>query len=46
MNKLLKQYPNIKKAQEKLDPEKLKEYTKEGLRTERIFTMLESLSRN
>jgi len=44
MNKILKQYPNIKETQEKLDSERLKEYTRETLRTEKIFQLLENFS--
>lgn len=43
VNKILKHYPNVEKVKEGIDPEKLKEYTKEVLRTEKIFQLLENL---
>lgn len=41
VNKILKQYPNIGQAEKNLDLERLKEHTKEALRTEKIFQLLE-----
>jgi len=40
-NKFLKNY-TLEQAQKKIDPEKLKEYTKEIIRTEKIFQILEN----
>ena len=44
MDKILKHYATAHQTEEKLDPEKLKEYTKEAKRTEKIFKLLESLT--
>ena len=44
-NKLLRKYSSVEAAKD-LDPEKLKEYTKEVIITEKIFQLLESLTAN
>lgn len=41
-NKILREYPNLAKE---LDPEKLKDYTKEVIRNEKVFQFLESLTK-
>jgi len=43
MNKILSQYKDPKKIE--LDPEQLKDYTKEVIRTEKIFQLLENLTK-
>lgn len=45
INKMLKQYSDVNRAHENLDPEKLKEYTKEAIKNEKIFQLLESFIR-
>jgi len=42
VNKILKYYPEAEKIKKDLDPQKLKEYTKEGLRNEKTLQFLES----
>ncbi len=44
VNKILEQYPSVKGAQKELDPERLKEYTKEVIKNEKIFQLLEDLA--
>jgi FKBP-type peptidyl-prolyl cis-trans isomerase (trigger factor) len=41
-NKILREYPNLKKE---LDSEKIKDYTKEVIKNEKIFQFLESLTK-
>ena len=41
---LLKRFPGVKETQQTLDPQKLREYTKEVLKTEKIFQLLENLN--
>jgi trigger factor len=43
VNNFLKQYPDVNAAQSKFDAERLKEYTKEAIRNEKTFKLLESL---
>jgi len=43
MNKILSKYKDPKKIE--LDPEQLKDYTKEVIRTEKIFQLLENLTK-
>ena len=43
-NEILKNYPDIKTAQQSLDLDKLKEYTKERITNERVFQLLEKNS--
>ncbi len=43
VNKILKQHPDIGQAEKNLDLERLKEHTKEAIRTEKIFQLLENL---
>lgn len=43
IDRVLKRYPNVEQAEKDLDPERLKEYTKEALRTEKIFQLLENI---
>lgn len=45
VNKILKNYPGIKAAKEKLDLEKLRDYVRESLTSERIFDILEKISK-
>jgi len=42
INKILKQYPGADKTRKELDPEKLKDYTKEAIYYEKTFQLLES----
>ena len=42
IDKLLKHYPDVKTAKEKLDLEDLEEYTKEAIKNEKVFQLLEN----
>jgi hypothetical protein len=42
-NKILARYPNLEKARKEIDLERLKGYTEETLRNEKVFKFLESL---
>jgi len=42
MDKMLKQYAVIEQTKKDIDPEGLKEYTKEAIRNEKIFRLLEN----
>jgi len=44
VNKILKNYQNIETAQKNLDSEKLKDYTKEAIKNEKIFQLLEQFT--
>lgn len=44
INKILKNYPGIEQAQKEIDLPKLKEYTREIIRNEKILAKLESLA--
>ncbi len=44
-NKILKRYPDAKKAEKELDPDKLKLYTEEVIRNEKIFQLFEGSAR-
>ncbi|MFH1656701.1 MAG: trigger factor [Candidatus Nealsonbacteria bacterium] len=45
MNTILKQHPTTEKDSEKIDMERLKDYSREVLRSEKIFAILENLSK-
>jgi trigger factor len=42
VNNFLKRYPDIKSTEKEFDPDRLREYTKEVIRNEKIFKLLES----
>lgn len=44
-NAILKVFPNVREVQKKLDPERLKEYSKEVIRNEKTLSLLESMAR-
>lgn len=44
MNKILEKYPSIERAKQDIDLERLKDYTKEKIRTEKTLAKLESFT--